>query len=1124
MLFKFAPYTWEFRDTYDLNILAWCMNERHETALVIIEGYNMEFKVPLPKTDRSGRAVNWTPGMISSLIEDFYALGVRDVKVTSGTLLYYFQTEETQFLTCKFRSIRDMKFARNKIWNFQDNTNLTVMDDFDQFEILEADISPITKLHVDIGIEDFSGWIEYDRFREREDVADCDYVHVVNYRDLRKSDIKTPISPSILSFDIETHTDDDGRFPNELDANCPITIISATYQDPAGKMSEFGFTIAECDSLPADVHQFTQGEILEREQQMIERFFDLIRHVKPHIITGWNIFGFDLKYINARRARFDHKWERLSRYRLEKTHTWISETANKSKTFRIEKNYPIIPGILLLDGLPIFERTYPGKQSYKLDSIAKEFLNEKKEDMPYSEIFQSFKESRVGKPGSRAKWTQVMSYALTDSRLVIRLFNKTNVFIGLTQLSNIVGISIWDIVARGQQLRCYILMFIHCRKKGIVINKVKFPDSMTKGAMVFDPIKGFHKNVMTFDFASLYPSIMIAFNICHTTLVDTTGLDLVPDGDNTGIVARHLGIPESDVQEFNFLQRDDKGYEKEIARIAREKKALLSKKNKEIILRNKANLAIMKRNERKMKEWEKAQVKKYNAWNRAKAKAEVTGKTGTDEKLEADPSPEFVKDEPPVLEDFILSEDELCSTTGDLLTELTAEEIASIGDNTGQFEERVIEFFVKTKKGIIPSILEDLIQQRRAVKEKLKGKLDPIEALTFSEREKAIKVTSNSFYGALGATEGYIPLPPGSKIITFQGRTLVTSASNFLCNKYDLTRVYGDTDSAMLEPNYPVQNIHKLGHQVAESINGIKAGEVSKITGQVVEKDIPGFFGSDRLQMEFENVKDGIFIAKKMYIAYLVKEDGTHEMEEYKENGQTLYRKKIMKKGVNVARRDTCNFMRVTYTNLMRMCLDRAGFRSSYGMVMSSLENLPNLPLTDLTINKSVGESYVSDSAAMKIFKERMIDDGVPVRTGDRVDYVLIKLPGKVYAGEKFRLLDSLKPNDKIDYDHYIEKIFANPLDKLLTVSYPEEVEELKPFFQWKTSTGRVYKSIDSPVELWKYTHDNLSNSTIAASEIIDESIRLVSELLGEKLSYDEIIAGAQLGNQEFIRKKAGGK
>ena len=131
--------------------------------------------------------------------------------------------------------------------------------------------------------------------------------------------------------------------------------------------------------------------------------------------------------------------------------------------------------------------------------------------------------------------TIIMLYCLQDSEIVIELFQKLNVWIGLIELSNIVGVTIMEIFTRGQQIRCKSQIYDKASSQGTVIDRRIAMKLYSSGGFVGEPTPGVHENIICLDFASLYPSIIEAYNLCFTTLVPPELVDQVSDDQVTVI-------------------------------------------------------------------------------------------------------------------------------------------------------------------------------------------------------------------------------------------------------------------------------------------------------------------------------------------------------------------------------------------------------------------------------------------------------------------------------------------------------------------------------------------------------------------------------------------------------------
>jgi DNA polymerase elongation subunit (family B) len=183
---------------------------------------------------------------------------------------------------------------------------------------------------------------------------------------------------------------------------------------------------------------------------------------------------------------------------------------------------------------------------YDLNTVCKKFIGRAKHDIKAPEMFTIYEDIRRTKQAllisqdeatqvaynkALADMTRVMEYCIQDSELVIELMEKLNIWVSLVEMSNIVGTSIVELSTRGQQIRCVSQIYDLAAQEGYVLNKRIQKGFKYTGGAVHEPISGLHENVICLDFASLYPSIIRAYNICFTTLVSPEMMHSVPDED-----------------------------------------------------------------------------------------------------------------------------------------------------------------------------------------------------------------------------------------------------------------------------------------------------------------------------------------------------------------------------------------------------------------------------------------------------------------------------------------------------------------------------------------------------------------------------------------------------------------
>jgi DNA polymerase elongation subunit (family B) len=184
----------------------------------------------------------------------------------------------------------------------------------------------------------------------------------------------------------------------------------------------------------------------------------------------------------------DHQVSKLSEI------TW-SSSAYKNQDFK----YIEAPGRIWVDLLPVVKRDYKFN-SYKLDSVAKFFLGQQKQDLPAKAIFKCYK---MFTPQSLAVCG---SYCVMDSLLVLKLFEKLQTWIGLVEMSNTCNTPIFDLFTRGQQHKIYAQVYKKCLEDNIVIDRdsaeLVADEKLEKftGAYVFPPVPGIYDMVTSFDF------------------------------------------------------------------------------------------------------------------------------------------------------------------------------------------------------------------------------------------------------------------------------------------------------------------------------------------------------------------------------------------------------------------------------------------------------------------------------------------------------------------------------------------------------------------------------------------------------------------------------------------------
>uniref|UniRef100_A0A0B6ZKM2 DNA polymerase n=2 Tax=Arion vulgaris TaxID=1028688 RepID=A0A0B6ZKM2_9EUPU len=173
-----------------------------------------------------------------------------------------------------------------------------------------------------------------------------------------------------------------------------------------------------------------------------------------------------------------------------------------------------LEGRVQLDLLQILLRDYK-LRSYTLNAVSFHFLQEQKEDVQHSIIT----DLQNGNDQTRRR---LAVYCLKDAILPLRLLEKLMCVINYMEMARVTGVPLPFLLSRGQQIKVMSQLLRKAKEQDLVLpaRKVETGDEY-EGATVIEPSKGYYAvPIATLDFASLYPSIMMAHNLCYTTLLN----------------------------------------------------------------------------------------------------------------------------------------------------------------------------------------------------------------------------------------------------------------------------------------------------------------------------------------------------------------------------------------------------------------------------------------------------------------------------------------------------------------------------------------------------------------------------------------------------------------------------
>ena len=318
----------------------------------------------------------------------------------------------------------------------------------------------------------------------------------------------------ILSFDIEC-AGRKGVFP---EANQDPVIQIASCVTKYGEAKPFVRNVFCLDTCSLIVN--TQIFEFADEDKMLMAWRDFLEKVDPDVIIGYNIANFDFPYLLDRArhlkcTKFPY-WTRLkSQQSAARDTNFSSKQMGNRDTKATNTN-----GRLQLDLLQLIQRDHQ-LRSYTLNSVCAHFLGEQKEDVHHTMITELFN----GTPESRRR---LAVYCLKDAFLPQRLMDKLMCLVNYTEMARVTGVPFNYILARGQQVKFISQLFRKAKEQQLVIPNLKSEgsDEQYEGATVIEPTRGYYDvPIATLDFASLYPSIIQAHNLCYTTLLNKSSVD-----------------------------------------------------------------------------------------------------------------------------------------------------------------------------------------------------------------------------------------------------------------------------------------------------------------------------------------------------------------------------------------------------------------------------------------------------------------------------------------------------------------------------------------------------------------------------------------------------------------------
>ena len=508
----FQALTWEARDSDDEHLISIFGKTKDGKSVCVTTTFMPYFFVKLPK------------GVTQQRVQIIYN---KIEKACPGCLVRYnsvhrkdvwgFQNnEQFPYLQLFFKNLAARRMVAGRL-------RRPLPDEHLKLKMYESNLDPVLRLMHRTGIQS-TGWMDSGDQCHQTNNAHVDIdLECRNWATLKPVDDPETAPFVVASVDIECNSST-GKFPDadiQGDACFQIAISLCKF----GSDEPYDKT---CLCYKKTDPNLEGSNIIsyDTEREMLEAFREYLHEKDVDIITGWNIFGFDLEYLMKRAivTKCNPKFFQLSKlhgHNCELTLKKLSSSALGDNDLKLVS----MPGRFIFD---LFHEVKKGYKldSYKLDNVSKLYLGDNKIDMPAKEMFARYKE------GDPVKLREVAEYCIKDTLLPHRLLSKLCILINLLEMAKATWVPLCYLVERGQQIKVFSQLTKKAREMKFMVPTIQYgqlAEQGYEGATVLDAQKGaYYKPITALDFEGLYPSIMMAHNLCYSSLVMDPKYENIP--------------------------------------------------------------------------------------------------------------------------------------------------------------------------------------------------------------------------------------------------------------------------------------------------------------------------------------------------------------------------------------------------------------------------------------------------------------------------------------------------------------------------------------------------------------------------------------------------------------------
>lgn len=992
----------------------------------------------------------------------------------------------------------------------------------------------------------------------------CDIDITCEWGDISQAtlpELKNVISkPKYISFDGEMYSSNhNSKIPNPKDRNNEIFHISNAVGrlNEDVRLSKYSlFTLFD----PLEIKDMNlYGDVnsdnikilrYESESALILGWCDYVSEENPDIFIGYNIMKFDWQYIVTRSSILgilNKVLKKLGRFLYKPAQ--VEKFKWKSSAYGTQEFECIDCHNVQVDVLIEVERNYK-LATYSLNAVSEKFLKEKKEDVRPVELFMLYqiakkydymikndsaeislssfknemddilkkrkihamvkdykdevmacKKDDIIPLVRKALWITGV-YAIKDVVLPVRLVNKLQLWVSMEAMSNCMKVPMSYLHTRGQGIRVLAQIYRETFNNNMIITNIEDEKETQnfQGATVITAIPGFHEFVATLDFASLYPSMMIAYNICYTTIVN----DIIVDG-TWGHDEKDWFIPDKKVKDeechvFDYwdhknCEHDPNGKKGKNDKVLCFHHRYRFKKMKVLADGTRVGEGLLPRLERSLLA-ERKSIKKEMAMLDAKLKMQ----RGLADNSELEMYKKYNYE---IIEKGSMSQ--------------VQEEILAVAVSVLNARQLAVKVSCNSMYGALGAPDGDVPLIKAAAS---------ITAMGRFSLKKVVEYLGEHWVHAkvvYGDTD--------SVMVIFQGRN--TSEAFRDAEKA------GDDISAYLRCKLNEMDMHKK-----YNING-----TYKKIWNIKESDLKYLDDQDRVEyykyiytpitLEFEHMYGKFFqLTKKRYLAEIINK-----------KGEVVG---MNKKGVVTVRRDNCSFLKKTYEALINIIMDKTKkYKDAMNFIYDRINELftRQIPIKEFIIymgiskiieyakhkkgandtkifldeqnriiepNSPLDRRLVYPNLPQVILTLKMMRRGEDVPANTRLEYLFVDVPKAEHQGDKAEDYTYFRDNRiyenlKIDYFHYFEKQFIKPVSEAIAVRYPQEQI---PFFTPEERFDLMYKK-----HVNKYTNFTPKKKINVVKQIITDRTGFNSELVDSALTYYSDVLISKMHRTRGIRR-----